>query len=173
MKESKTLKLFIPERRCEEADRPESVTRLPEGPILVNPYGVEEYRGCFYYQDFLSYLDDEPYIREFIEKYVRFYQDTGGKHIIIPYDCKNLAHRKAKNHSFLILMEMSGDNGVLLDGIVSTFKEAMAGKRLKNRRILPLKELELSTNLFDRSSKRAILKDIYNILKRRGINVKH
>jgi hypothetical protein len=171
MKESKILESFIPERRCEEADKPESVTRLPEGEILVNPYGVEEYRGCFYYQDYQSYLDDEPYIRECIAKYVVMKKDTGGKHIIIEYDRNNKAHRMARNHSFLVLMQFVG-NGVLLNGVVSTFKQAMTGKRLKYRHILPLKELELSTNLFDRSSKRAILNDVYSILKKRGYNAK-
>lgn len=172
MKESKILESFIPEMRCEEADMPESVTRLPEGPILVNPYGLIDMDRCFYYQDYQSYLDDEPYIRECIKKFVKI-ENGIGEHIFYDYDYKNPVHRRVKKHSFLILMEESGDNGILLDGVVSTFKEAMTGKRLKHRHILPLKELELSKNLFDRSSKRAILKDIYNILKRRGINVKH
>lgn len=172
MENSKILESFIPEMRCEETDMPESETRLPEGAILVNPYGLIDMDRFFYYEDYQSYLDDEPYIRQCIEKFVKI-ENGIGEHIFCDYDCQNPVHRRVKKHSFLILMHQSDNGGILLDGVVSTFKEAMTGKRLKHRLILPLKELELSKNLFYRSSKRAILKDIYNILKRRGINVKH
>lgn len=172
MTESKILWSLIPEMRCEGADKPESATRLPEGPILVNPYGVEEYRGCFYYQDYQSYLDDEPYIRKFIKKYVRFYQDTGGKHFYIEYDDTNPDHRSAKEHSHLLIL-LETDKGLALDDIVSTFKEASTGRKLCNRHIIPLKELELSTHIYDRKSKRAILKDINKVLKYRRLYEQH
>ena len=172
MEENKTLWSLIPERRCEGADMSGSVTRPTEGPILVNPYGVEEYRGCFYYQDYQSYLDDEPYIRACIKKYVRFYQDTGGKHFYIEYDDTNPDHRSAKEHSHLLIL-LETDKGLALDDIVSTFKEAITGRKLCNRHILPLKELELSTSIYDRKSKRAILRDINKVLKYRRLYEQH
>ena len=172
MENSKMLWSFLPEMRGEETDKPESVTRLPEGAILVNPYGVQEYEGCFYYQDYQSYLDDEPYIRACIKKYVRFYQDTGGKHFYIEYDDTNPDHRSAKEHSHLLIL-LETDKGLALDDIVSTFKEAMTGRKLCNRHILPLKELELSTSIYDRKSKRAILRDINKVLKYRRLYEQH
>lgn len=167
MENSKTLWSLIPEMRCEEADKPESVTRQPEGAILVNPYGVQEYEGCFYYQDYQSYLDDEPYIREFMKKQYRK-PATYGQHFYIEYDDDNSDHRSAREHSFLVMTQYTG-NKVLLNGVAATFKEVMAKKNLTNRLILPLKVLELSTDIFSRTSKRAILRDVYKDIKRRRL----
>lgn len=171
MKESKILESFIPERRCEEADKPESVTRLPEGAILVNPYGLEDYTGAFYYQDYQSYLDDEPYIREFMKKQYRK-PATYGQHFYIEYDDTDPDHRSVREHSFLVMTQYIG-NKVLLNGVAATFKEAVSKKNLTNRLILPLKVLELSTDIFSRPSKRAILRDVYKDIKRRRLYVKH
>lgn len=169
MKDSKTFKSFLPEMRGEEADKPESVTRLPEGAILVNPYGVQEYEGCFYYQDYQSYLDDEPYIRKFMEKQYRK-PATYGQHFYLDYDDDDPDHRSAREHSFLVMTQYIG-NKVLLNGVAATFKEAVSKKNLTNRLILPLKVLELSTDIFGRSSKRAILRDVYNEIKKRRLYV--
>lgn len=169
MKDSKTFKSFLPEMRGEEADKPESATRLPEGAILVNPYGVQEYEGCFYYQDYQSYLDDEPYIRKFMEKQYRK-PKTYGQHFYLDYDDDDPDHRSVREHSFLVMTQYIG-NKVLLNGVAATFKEAVSKKNLTNRLILPLKVLELSTDIFGRSSKRAILRDVYNEIKKRRLYV--
>lgn len=171
MTESKKQWSIIPQRRCEEADKPESATRPPEGAILVNPYGMAEYEGAFYYQDYQSYLDDEPYIREFLKKQYRKPEDYG-KHFWLEYDNDDLNHRSAKEHSFLVMTQFIG-NRILLNGVASSFKEAMVKKNLTNRLILPLKVLELSTDIFTRTAKRAILRDVYKDIKKRRYYVKH
>ena len=169
---STSFKSFIPEMRCEGADKPESVTsRLQEGAILVNPFGVPEYEGAFYYQDYQSYLDDEPYIKQFM-KYQYERPKNNGQSYYIEYDDTNPDHRSAREKSFLITLvfDTSGQGfttAMKLANVAPTFKEAMPKRNLDNGLILPLKVLELSTDIFNRPTKRSILKDVYKNIKRR------
>ena len=175
MRESKTIKSFIPEMRCEGADIPESVTsRLQEGAILVNPFGVPEYEGAFYYQDYQSYLDDEPYIKQFM-KYQYKKPKTYGQHFWIEYDDDNPDHRSAREKSFLITLVFDtsgqGFTAMKLANVAPTFKEAMPKRNLDNGLILPLKVLELELENSGivglRALKRDIKKNIEKHIKRR------
>lgn len=167
MEENKTLW----SRLSNGADKSESATRPTEGPILVNPYGMAEFEGAFYYQDYQSYLDDEPYIRRLLKKQA-YKPDTYGQHYWVEYDDQNPEHLITREHSFLVLLQFS-PMGILLNGIATTFKEAMVGNHLPNRLILPLKVLELSTDIFNRPTKRSILKDVYKNIKKRRLYVEY
>lgn len=173
---STSFKSFIPEMRCEGADKPESVTsRLQEGAILVNPFGVPEYEGAFYYQDYQSYLDDEPYIKQFM-KYQYERPKNNGQSYYIEYDDTNPDHRSAREKSFLITLvfDTSGQGfttAMKLANVAPTFKEAMPKRNLDNGLILPLKVLELELENSGivglRALKRDIKKNIEKHIKRR------
>lgn len=167
MTESKIMKSFLPEMRGEEAGKPESATRLPEGPVVVNPFGTTAERDFFYYKDYQSYLDDIPYIDQFIEMYRPDLTDND-VYYSAPYDDQDPRHRKIKENSHLLITQLFGQQ-LMLNDVVSSFKEVMTAKDRPGQVIIPMHFLEYMPQL-GRASRRALQRDVKQILKEKHQN---